>query len=443
MLSLRFTTIVVVFTASRCNALALSPSSSSRFESGGQIKTLVKAAGDSADAGLATTKKISAHTNIGATPKRLVLIFTWLNGTMLLILLFVMYRVLKEKTPGAQETANDDKSITQVLPNILVWASLGITIICFNKYMYLPIEKGGFAFPCPMALTCAQMMVGVIMTNVIKLIRPDFMPAVAAGDMTWRKYFTAVVPIGIVFASYLSIGNSAYLYLSVAFVQMLKSAGPIAVHLIATVAGLESITVSSLTAVCIIAAGVLGASVGEVSFSWFGFGLQFTAFLLDGCRLVMFKNLMTTGRKLDPLSGLYYYSPVCVLALIAPVAYFEGSKLAPLLAAAKPKLIGAIILNGLNAFALNFSMMMLFSRASATTVSVASVVRDIVLTFGSALLFHTELTQVQVLGYFSACIGVKLWDELKERPQSFDTAIVKPIKAYLNPSKAPTEKTFA
>merc|ERR1719352_912667 len=154
-----------------------------------------------------------------------------------------------------------------------------------------------------MALTCVQMIVGVVMTNIIKFVKPDLMPAVVAGDITLRQFLTGVVPIGIVFASYLSIGNSAYLYLSVAFVQMLKSAGPIAVHLIASMAGLEQVTVSSITAVCIIAAGVMGASIGELAFSWFGFALQFTAFLLDGCRLVMMKNLLTTGRKLDALSG--------------------------------------------------------------------------------------------------------------------------------------------
>ena len=209
---------------------------------------------------MVTHIKINSH---------VVAVFTWVNGIVFCVLLFVIYRVVMIAAPGAEETVNDDKSITQVLPNILLWAGLGMTIICFNKYMYLPPAKGGFGFPCPMALTCMQMITGVFMTNVIKLVRPELMPAVAAGDMTLRQYLTAVVPIGIVFASYLSTGNTAYLYLSVAFVQMLKSAGPIAVHLIAATAGLERVTVSSITAVCVIAAGVLGASVGEVSFSWF------------------------------------------------------------------------------------------------------------------------------------------------------------------------------
>jgi hypothetical protein len=40
--------------------------------------------------------------------------------------------------------------------------------------------------------------------------------------MTGRVYLRAIVPIGIFFSLSLICGNQAYLYLSVAFIQMLK-----------------------------------------------------------------------------------------------------------------------------------------------------------------------------------------------------------------------------
>ena len=40
--------------------------------------------------------------------------------------------------------------------------------------------------------------------------------------MTGRVYLRAIVPIGIFFSMSLICGNQAYLYLSVAFIQMLK-----------------------------------------------------------------------------------------------------------------------------------------------------------------------------------------------------------------------------
>ena len=46
-------------------------------------------------------------------------------------------------------------------------------------------------------------------------------------------------PIGLCFAASLSLGNAAYLYISVAFVQMLKAGTPVATLLVSIVLGLE------------------------------------------------------------------------------------------------------------------------------------------------------------------------------------------------------------
>ena len=43
--------------------------------------------------------------------------------------------------------------------------------------------------------------------------------------MTGRVYLRAIVPIGVFFSLSLICGNKAYLYLSVAFIQMLKVRG--------------------------------------------------------------------------------------------------------------------------------------------------------------------------------------------------------------------------
>merc|ERR1719265_3000092 len=238
----------------------------------------------------------------------------------------------------------------------------------------------------------------------------------------------------MVFAFYLALGNSAYIYLSVSFVQMLKSAGPFAVFGISVACGMEKITTAAMVSLAVVVLGVCSASVGEIAFSWFGFGLQFSAFILDGIRLVLLKKLMSSrGTKLDPLSGLYYYSPVCVVTLLGPVVHFEGGLLWETLANAPPSFFGIVMLNGLLAFMLNLSLLRLLATTSATTASLAGVIRDICLTFGGALLFHTTITQVQVLGYLTACLGVKLWDEVKSRPEAFYKALGMEVGEKLSP----------
>lgn len=371
----------------------------------------------------------SDHTAKEAQPEsKLLAIMLYLNLTGLAFVSLLVMKLFCTRTTEDIECAVEDSSIGQQFPTVLTWAVIGIALICFNKYMYMKVEDGGFGFPCPMALTWCHMLMGMMMTQLIRVVKPDWMPALKGNSVDGKTFCTSILPVGVVFAAYLSIGNCAYLYLSVSYIQMLKSAGPIAVHLLACLAGVESVQISTVCAVVIICLGVGGASVGEGSFSLFGFLLQFCAFMLDGVRMVMLKTLTASSRcNLDPLSGLYYYSPVCVVALIGPVLYFEGGKLQSVVQTIHYSFYFILIVNALLAFSLNAILLSLFRVASPTTVSVASVVRDIVLTFGSAWWFHTELTAVQVAGYLSACFGVKLWDQIKARPQVFEKAILRPL----------------
>lgn len=241
--------------------------------------------------------------------------------------------------------------------------------------------------------------------------------------MSLHGFLTGVVPIGVLFAAYLAIGNVSYMYLSVPYIQMLKNAGPLFVFGMAVAFGMEKFTRATVMPICIVVVGVAAATVGEGAFNLFGFLLQLAGFFLDALRLVLIKKLLSSrGTKLDPLSGLYYYCPVCVVLLLWPVVHFEGSMVLDVLRHASPSLIGIIVLNGLVAFSVNISLLSVLAHTSATTLTMASVVRNVILTFGSAMLFHNSITHGQVIGYFSACVGVKLWDEMKARPALFNKA---------------------
>jgi len=362
-----------------------------------------------------------------AADNSLLVVMFYLNLTGLALVSLLVMKLVCTSTSDEAVSSAEDSSISQQLPMVLLWAVMGMSLICFNKYMYMKVENGGFGFPCPMALTWCHMLMGMFLTQLIRIVKPDWMPAVKEQKIDAKTFCKSILPVGVVFAAYLSIGNCAYLYLSVSYIQMLKSAGPIAVHLLACLAGVERMEISSICAVTVICLGVGGASVGEGNFSLFGFLLQLTAFCLDGMRMVLLKTLTASNRcNLDPLSGLYYYSPVCVVALLGPIAYFEGSKLYGVLGTMHYSFYFILILNTLIAFSLNAILLSLFRVASPTTVSVASVVRDIVLTFASAWWFRTSLKPVQIAGYLSACFGVKLWDQIKARPQSFKKAILDP-----------------
>lgn len=58
--------------------------------------------------------------------------------------------------------------------------------------------------------------------------------------MTGRVYLRAIVPIGIFFSLSLICGNVTYLYLSVAFIQMLKVSFPSPVDLYRVGVGIKT-----------------------------------------------------------------------------------------------------------------------------------------------------------------------------------------------------------
>ena len=94
---------------------------------------------------------------------------------------------------------------------------LSMAIIIFNKWI---LDR----YPYPMILTTWHMLVGTIATQYFAHFttiiddRKKF-------KMSMSIYLKAIIPIGLCFSLSLWFGNLAYLYLSMAFIQMLKVGG--------------------------------------------------------------------------------------------------------------------------------------------------------------------------------------------------------------------------
>lgn len=164
--------------------------------------------------------------------------------------------------------------------------------------------------------------------------------------LTGRLYLRAIVPIGLVYSASLVCSNLTYLYLSVAFIQMLKAAAPVAVLFVAWVWGVENPTLRRVLNVCVVVLGVVLASVGEVAFSWTGVAYQLGGIVFEAMRLVMVQVLLSedkgraTGEGggkmarggtpgMDPLVGLYYYAPVCAVMNVFVAAVVEWPRFDP------------------------------------------------------------------------------------------------------------------
>ena len=182
-------------------------------------------------------------------------------------------------------------------------------------------------------------------------------------QMTGRVYLRAIVPIGLLYSASLVCSNMVYLYLSVAFIQMLKSAAPVAVLLTAWVWGVEKPSMNRFATVSVIVAGVALASLGEINFSMVGFMFQVGGIVFEAMRLIMIQVLLAgDGQKMDPLVSLYYYAPVCAVMNIFIAGAAEGYKFD--FADAARTGYGILLLNAMVAFMLNVSSVFLVSRGT-------------------------------------------------------------------------------
>ncbi|XP_057474120.1 probable sugar phosphate/phosphate translocator At3g14410 isoform X2 [Actinidia eriantha] len=236
--------------------------------------------------------------------------------------------------------------------------------------------------------------------------------------MTAEIYATSVVPIGATFAMTLWLGNTAYLYISVAFAQMLKAIMPVAVFILGVAAGLEIMSCRMLFTMSVISFGVLVASYGEINISWIGVVYQMGGVVGEALRLIFMEILVKRkGLKLNPISVMYYVSPCSAFCLFIPWIFLEKPKMDAQGTWSFQPLI--LILNSLCTFALNLSVFLVILHTSALTIRVAGVVKDWVVVLLSALLFSdTKLTIINLFGYGIAIAGVAAYNNTKLKKEA-------------------------
>ncbi|KAJ8534522.1 hypothetical protein K7X08_016250 [Anisodus acutangulus] len=295
---------------------------------------------------------------------------------------------------------------------ILLYIALSSGQIFFNKWV---LSSKEINFPYPLALTLLHMVFSsvlcFVLTKVLKIMKVE-------EGMTLDIYISSVIPIGSMFAMTLWLGNTAYLYISVSFAQMLKAIMPVAVFILGVAAGLEMMSCRMLLIMSVISFGVLVASYGEININWVGVIYQMGGVVGEALRLIFMEILVKRkGLKLNPISVMYYVSPCSALCLLVPWIFLEKPKMDEQLTWTFHPLV--LTLNCLCTFALNLSVFLVISHTSALTIRVAGVVKDWVVVLLSALLFaDTKLTLINLCGYAIAIAGVAAYNSHKLKKEA-------------------------
>ncbi|XP_057958985.1 probable sugar phosphate/phosphate translocator At1g48230 isoform X1 [Malania oleifera] len=288
---------------------------------------------------------------------------------------------------------------------LLIYILLSSGVILYNKWVLSPKY---FNFPFPITLTMIHMgfsgAIAFFLVRIFKVVSPV--------KMTFEIYATCVIPISAFFASSLWFGNTAYLHISVAFIQMLKALMPVATFLMAVVCGTDKLRWDVFLNMVLVSVGVVVSSYGEIHFNIVGTVYQVTGIFAEALRLVLTQVLLQKkGLTLNPITSLYYIAPCSFLFLFVPWFLLEK----PAMEVSQIQFNFWIFFsNALCALALNFSIFLVIGRTGAVTIRVAGVLKDWILIALSTVIFpESAITGLNIIGYAIALCGVVMYNYLK------------------------------
>ena len=111
-------------------------------------------------------------------------------------------------------------------------------------------------------------------------------------NMPKKEYVNRVIPIGALYAASLWLSNSAYLHLSVSFIQMTKALMPGLVYICGILLKIDDFNMYQACNMLLIALGVLVCAFGEVNLHPLGLTLQLAALSFEAARLTLVQILI-------------------------------------------------------------------------------------------------------------------------------------------------------
>lgn len=306
--------------------------------------------------------------------------------------------VLPTVNPDAEKSPAP-KSAIPAAAYVVAWISLSSSVILFNKWILSTLN-----FRFPVILTTYHLIFATIMTQLLARYT-NLIDGRKNVKMSGRVYLRAIVPIGVFFSLSLICGNLTYLYLSVAFIQMLKATTPVAVLLASWAMGVSQPNLKVFMNVMVIVFGVVLASLGEIRFVMTGFLYQLGGIVFEALRLTMVQRLLSSADfKMDPLVSLYYFAPVCATMNLIVALLWEVPKVT--MEDFNNVGYAMFFLNGLCAFLLNVSVVFLIGKTSVLVLTLCGVLKDILLVAASMLIWGTPVTGLQFFGYGIALSGM-------------------------------------
>jgi len=287
---------------------------------------------------------------------------------------------------------------------VVVWMSSSGAVVLHNKWLMTV-----FNFKYPACMTMMHMSFSFTLAFLIcKVFKLVPLPHITTQQITH-----AMFPIGACYSVVLVCSNYAYVYLTVAFIQMLKASLPVLVFFASVAFGVAKFERSLLWTICVISAGVILVTEGEVGMSLHGLLLQSVSLIFESVRLVMIEVLLKKkGINLNPITTLYYIAPITLVCIMFPAAVFEFQESSHIIEMITSHPL-IFLFNCTLAFILNLAVFLIIGKTSALTMNIAGISKDIIVIAISTVLFAAPIYMKSCIGFGIVIIGVGLYNYSK------------------------------
>ena len=286
---------------------------------------------------------------------------------------------------------------SELLTFVALFMLSGPTLILLQKYV---LGAMGFEFPI-FIVTLAAVSRWVF---VLTLVHTGVIKLGAHADLSFVEWTRGMLPVGILECVSLAAGSSAYLHISVSFVQMLKAFQPVVLNVFIVGLGLEKFSWELFVCVAVVTAGSVLAAVGEVNFTPMGVWLMLISELAESAKYVIL-HFYLRNERFTLWEVVYFTTPSSAFSLGALCVLFERDVV-------QRDNVGVFLANWkifsglvLLAIVTTVSGFGIIKELGSVSNKVLVMLRNALLIYPAVRLYGDVVTPAQIVGYAATAVG--------------------------------------
>jgi len=275
----------------------------------------------------------------------------------------------------------------------------------------------GCRFNFPLAVSSVHFMASAVAAFGVLIYR-SLAKGQAVPVPTRSEFLFTILPIALCFATCIGVGNKVLELCSVALSEILMATQPIMSVPFVMMLGMP-FDLWLLLPTCLVVAGCVLCSLGDVHFSVLGLALAVLSNVLRAAKASLQQKMLTGEKRetLDPCALLAWMSVPSAALMLAWSAVAEGRAPVQQLLAGGGRgwtTAGAVVLSSAPAAVLNLSQLLVVAGLGAVGSQIVAQLKIVLTIMGGVVLLSEKVVPMQAAGFLGVLVGAffySRWDQ--------------------------------